>query len=72
VRIEGADGARQLRSALAAGVITVLGVVISVMIVALTLASQQSGPGCCATSPVTSARQLTLGAFVATFVYAIL
>jgi uncharacterized membrane protein len=49
-----------------------LGVVISVMIVALTLASQQSGPGCCATSPVTSARQLALGAFVATFVYAIL
>lgn len=44
VRIESADGARQLLSALAAGVITVLGVVFSVTIVALTLASQQFGP----------------------------
>src|SRR5660398_284814 len=44
VRIESPDGARQLLSALAAGVITVLGVVFSVTIVALTLASQQFGP----------------------------
>ena|SRR5450759_1944068 len=36
-RIESPDGARQLLSALAAGVITVLGVVFSVTIVALTL-----------------------------------
>ena len=44
VRIESADGARQLLGALAAAVITVLGVVFSVTIVALTLASQQFGP----------------------------
>ncbi len=39
-----ADAARQILTALAAAVITVVGVVFSIMIVALTLASTQFGP----------------------------
>jgi uncharacterized membrane protein len=72
VRIESPDGARQLLSALAAGVITVLGVIFSVTIVALTLASQQFGPRMLRNFIRDLGTQLTLGVFVATFVYAIL
>lgn len=72
VRIESADGARQLLSALAAGVITVLGVVFSVTIVALTLASQQFGPRMLRNFIRDLGTQTTLGTFVATFVYALL
>jgi uncharacterized membrane protein len=72
VRIESADGARQLLSTLAAGVITVLGVVYSVTIVALTLASQQFGPRMLRNFIRDFGTQATLGAFVATFVYALL
>jgi uncharacterized membrane protein len=72
VRIESADGARQLLSALAAGVITVLGVVFSVTIVALTLASQQFGPRMLRNFIRDVGTQMTLGSFVATFVFAVL
>ncbi len=72
VRIESADGARQLLSALAAGVITVLGVVFSVTIVALTLASQQFGPRMLRNFIRDLGTQATLGSFVATFTYALL
>ena len=72
VRLESADGARELLSALAAGVITVLGVIFSVTIVALTLASQQFGPRMLRNFIRDFGTQLTLGVFVATFVYAIL
>src|SRR5664279_232761 len=72
VRLESADGARQLLSALAAGVITVLGVVFSVTIVALTLASQQFGPRMLRNFIRDFGTQATLGSFVATFVYAVL
>jgi uncharacterized membrane protein len=72
VRIESAYGARQLLSALAAGVITVLGVVFSVTIVALALASQQFGPRMLRKFIRDFGTQATLGAFVATFVYALL
>src|SRR5664279_5064126 len=72
VRLESADGARQLLSALAAGVITVLGVVFSVTIVALTLASQQFGPRMLRNFIRDLGTQFTLGVFVATFAYAIL
>ena len=72
VRIESPDGARQLLSALAAGVITVLGVVFSVTIVALTLASQQFGPRMLRNFIRDFGTQATLGTFVATFVYALL
>ncbi|WP_375503015.1 DUF2254 domain-containing protein [uncultured Jatrophihabitans sp.] len=72
IRIESADGARQLLSTLAAGVITVLGVVFSVTIVALTLASQQFGPRMLRNFIRDLGTQGTLGTFVATFVYALL
>jgi uncharacterized membrane protein len=67
-----ADAARQLLSAIAAAVITVVGVVFSVTIVALTLASQQFGPRMLRTFIRDVGTQMTLGAFVATFVYAVL
>ena len=66
------DAARQILAALAAAVITVVGVVFSIMIVTLTLASTQFGPRMLRNFIRDRATQLTLGTFVATFVYAIL
>jgi uncharacterized membrane protein len=67
-----ADSARQILTALAAAVITVVGVVFSIMIVALTLASTQFGPRMLRNFMRDRGTQWTLGTFVATFVYAIL
>jgi uncharacterized membrane protein len=66
------DAARQILAALAAAIITVVGVVFSVMIVTLTLASQQFGPRMLRTFIRDRGAQLTLGTFVATFFYAML
>jgi uncharacterized membrane protein len=66
------DAARQILAALAAAVITVVGVVFSIMIVTLTLASTQFGPRMLRNFIRDRATQLTLGTFVATFVYAVL
>ena len=66
------DAARQILSALAAAIITVVGVVFSVMIVTLTLASSQFGPRMLRTFIRDRGTQLTLGTFVATFFYAML
>ena len=66
------DAARQILTALAAAIITVVGVVFSVMIVTLTLASQQFGPRVLRTFIRDRGAQLTLGTFVATFFYAML
>jgi uncharacterized membrane protein len=68
----GADPARQILTALAAAVITVVGVVFSIMIVTLTLASTQFGPRMLRNFIRDRGTQLTLGTFVATFVYATL
>ncbi len=68
----GADPARQILAALAAAVITVVGVVFSIMIVTLTLASTQFGPRMLRNFIRDRGTQLTLGTFVATFVYAML
>jgi uncharacterized membrane protein len=68
----GADPARQILSTLAAAVITVVGVVFSIMIVTLTLASTQFGPRMLRNFIRDRGTQLTLGTFVATFVYATL
>jgi uncharacterized membrane protein len=71
--IEGdADAARQILTALAAAVITVVGVVFSIMIVTLTLASTQFGPRMLRNFIRDRGTQITLGTFVATFVYATL
>jgi uncharacterized membrane protein len=66
------DAARQILSSLAGAIITVVGVVFSVMIVALTLASQQFGPRMLRTFIRDRGSQVTLGTFVATFFYTML
>ncbi|MGF1426749.1 DUF2254 domain-containing protein [Kitasatospora sp. LaBMicrA B282] len=67
-----ADAARQILAAIAAALITVVGVVFSIMIVTLTLASTQFGPRMLRTFIRDRTTQVTLGTFVATFVYAML
>ena len=65
-----ADAARQILTAIAAAVITVVGLVFSITIVALTLASTQFGPRMLRNFVRDRGTQVTLGTFVATFVYA--
>ena len=67
-----ADAARQILIGIAAAVITVVGLVFSITIVALTLASTQFGPRMLRNFIRDRGTQVTLGTFVATFVYAIL
>jgi uncharacterized membrane protein len=66
------DAARQILTAIAAAVITVVGVVFSIILVTLTLASTQFGPRMLRNFIRDRSTQLTLGTFVATFVYAVL
>jgi uncharacterized membrane protein len=72
IRTGNADAERQVLIAIAAAVITVIGVVFSVTILALTLASQQFGPRMMRNFVRDVGNQVTLGVFVATFVYAVL
>jgi uncharacterized membrane protein len=67
-----ADAARQILTAIAAAVITVVGVVFSIILVTLTLASTQFGPRMLRNFIRDRGTQLTLGTFVATFVYSVL
>ncbi|MBV9049804.1 MAG: DUF2254 domain-containing protein [Solirubrobacterales bacterium] len=67
-----ADAAREILATLAAAVITVVGVVFSITIVTLTLASTQFGPRMLRNFIRDRGTQFTLGTFVATFVYATL
>jgi len=67
-----ADAARQILIGIAAAVITVIGLVFSITIVALTLASTQFGPRMLRTFIRDRGVQVTLGTFVATFVFAVL
>jgi uncharacterized membrane protein len=67
-----ADAARQILTAIAAAVITVVTLVFSITIVTLTLASTQFGPRMLRNFIRDRITQITLGTFVATFVYAIL
>jgi uncharacterized membrane protein len=67
-----ADAAREIVTTLAAAVITVVGVVFSITIVTLTLASTQFGPRMLRNFIRDRGTQVTLGTFVATFVYATL
>jgi uncharacterized membrane protein len=68
----GPDVARTVLTAIAAAVITVIGVVFSIVIVALTLTSTQFGPRMLRTFIRDRGTQLTLGTYVGTFVYAVL
>ncbi|MFD7841921.1 DUF2254 domain-containing protein [Nocardia sp. NPDC059764] len=65
------DAARQILTAIAAAIITVVGVVFSITIVALTLASTQFGPRMLRNFIRDRGTQVTLGTFVGSFVYAI-
>jgi uncharacterized membrane protein len=67
-----ADAARQVLAALAGAEITVVGVVFSITIVALTLASTQFGPRMLRNFIRDRGTQVTLGTFVATMVYTVL
>ncbi|HXP22422.1 MAG TPA: DUF2254 domain-containing protein [Streptosporangiaceae bacterium] len=67
-----ADAARQILTAVAAAIMTVIGVVFSIVIVALTLTSTQFGPRMLRNFIRDPGTQVTLGTFVATFVYSIL
>jgi uncharacterized membrane protein len=66
------DAARQILAALAAAIITVVGVVFSIILVVLTLASTQFGPRMLRTFIRDRGTQFTLGTFVATFFYSVL
>jgi len=66
-----ADEARQILTSIAASVITVVGIVFSITIVTLTLASTQFGPRMLRNFIRDRGTQLTLGTFVATFVYCV-
>ena len=67
-----ADAERQVLIAIAAAVITVVGVVFSITILALTLASQQFGPRMMRNFVRDIGNQVTLGVFVGTFVFSVL
>jgi len=67
-----ADAARQILTTIAAAIITVVGVVFSVILLTLTLASTQFGPRMLRNFIRDRGTQVTLGTFVATFVYAVL
>jgi uncharacterized membrane protein len=72
VRTGSADAGRQVLIAIAAAVITVVGVVFSITILALTLASQQFGPRMMRNFVRDVGNQVTLGIFVGTFVFSVL
>src|SRR4249919_1191126 len=67
-----ADAARQILTTIAAAIITVVGVVFSIILVTLTLTSTQFGPRMLRNFIRDRGTQLTLGTFVATFVYSVL
>src|SRR5271170_1919475 len=67
-----ADTARGILLAVAAAILTVIGINFSVTIVALTLASTQFGPRMLRNFIRDRGTQVTLGTFVATFFYTIL
>lgn len=68
----GAEGARAVLEAVAGSMITIAGVVFSITLVALTLASSQFGPRLLRNFMRDTANQAVLGTFVATFLYCLL
>jgi uncharacterized membrane protein len=72
VRTGSADAGRQVLIAIAAAIITTVGVVFSITILALTLASQQFGPRMMRNFIRDTGNQVTLGIFVGSFVYSVL
>lgn len=72
LRTGSSDGARGVLSAIASGIITVTGVVFSVTIVALQLASTQYTPRVLRNFTADRASQVVLGVFIGTFTYSLL
>ncbi len=72
LRVGTANAGRDILIAIAAAIITTVGVVFSITILALTLASQQMGPRMMRNFVRDRGNQVTLGVFVATFVYSVL
>jgi uncharacterized membrane protein len=72
MEVGSADTARQILLAVAAAIMTVIGINFSVTIVTLTLASTQFGPRMLRNFIRDRGTQLTLGTFVATAVYCVL
>ncbi|MEO6565193.1 MAG: DUF2254 domain-containing protein [Casimicrobiaceae bacterium] len=68
----GADGASLVLSTIAGSMITIAGVVFSMTLVALSLASSQLGPRLLRNFMRDTINQMVLGTFVATFVYCLL
>ena len=67
-----ADSARVVLATVAAAIITVVGIVFSITIVALTLASTQFGPRMLRNFVRDPGTQVSLGTFVASFCYAMI
>jgi uncharacterized membrane protein len=72
LRLGNANAGRDVLIAIAAAIITTVGVVFSITILALTLASQQFGPRMMRNFVRDVGNQFTLGIFVASFVYSVL
>src|SRR5690606_7859207 len=68
----GAEGAQQMLSTIATGLITVTGVVFSVTTVALQLASSQFTPRVLRNFTSDRSNQVVLGVFISTFTYTLL
>lgn len=68
----GADGASAVLGVIAASMIAIAGVVFSMTLVALSLASSQLGPRLLRTFMRDTRTQVVLGTFIATFVYCLL
>ena len=68
----GAEGASSLLGAIAGSMITIAGVVFSMTLVALSLASSQLGPRLLRSFMRDTKTQMVLGTFVATFLYCLL
>lgn len=68
----GPDGARAVLSTVAGSMITVAGVVFSITMVALVLASSQFGPRLLRNFMRDTGNQVVLGTFIATFLYCLL
>lgn len=68
----GADGARAVLTTVAGSMITIAGVVFSLTLVALTLASSQFGPRLLRNFMSDTTTQVVLGTFIATFLYCLI
>jgi uncharacterized membrane protein len=67
-----ADGAREVLSTIAGSMVTVAGVVFSITIVALSFASSQYGPRVLTNFMSDRGNTVTLGTFIATFLYCLM